>query len=218
MGHMQARYVRTFFLLFWVTSCTIGAQNAIAPKKLEVKLTDTQTELIVIDSAGKSQVIGQYPLFPGLDPKMPRVNENLLRFANGNALIRLPDSSVVKKIRSWNDLSHLFDIVFVKVSEKMVVTILKDEGRNIRLVQGPSKDDCFLIQIIGAECKLLRITDKGERTIEQHYLFKAYPDKVSITKNDEGYIIEHDNIDENEKFMLDEKTGKIASISYKKNN
>lgn len=209
---MRSRLAVILTIISSTMCCTVNSQSDVRQGKLEIMLTDSQTLLMIVDSDGKSHSIGQYPAFPGLDPKQPRLSENVYYFSNGNAIIRIPDPTIEKKIRSWNDLTQLFNIVFVNVREKTVVKLLSDNGRNLRLVQGAYKEVLFLFQIADTECKMVLVSDKGIMQFEQKYSFKVYPDKIVISRDSDGYIIEHDNIDGNEKFLFNEKTGKVTSI------
>ena len=182
--------------------------------QIDARLENGHTQVLSIDKSGEVAVLGEFPLFPGLDPKNARVGDNLVRFSNGNVLIRVPDESVTKRVRAWNDLAHLFDVLFVDAGTKTISTLLKDKGFNIKIVK--SADDAgFVIQVKDNTC-ILRMLDSGGRIrMQAQYVFRSYPSLVSVSRKPTGYEILHETIDSEERFLLDEGRGEVSSLSYK---
>jgi hypothetical protein len=196
-----------FILLF--ISCSIPVHSQ---KRVEVNLTDNASEIIIVDKKDNKKVIAYYPFSPGLDLKKHPGDENAIIFPNGNAVLRVPDPSVTRKIRAWNDVSYLTNIIFVNATSEKINLLLSEFGRNIILTEGPLSNEGFVFYFNNNRCTLLHISEDGQIVLQIQYEFQSYPDRIYITNENGYYFIKHDNIENNEIFRLDLTNRTIESI------
>jgi len=193
-------------------SCDNDRAQGIISRKIEIRIVDGSTQILASDKGGSGKLLGKFPAFPGLDPTAPRFDQNVIKFSNGNAIVLLPDKSVSTPIRAWNDYSHLFDVIFVDVQHGTIGTILAESGTKIRLASVQADDIGFVFQLGKDTCKLLMVNKDGTIAMRMQYSFTVYPDLVSVTKTKRGYLITHDSIDGQQKFLLNKDKKDISPI------
>ena len=209
---MRARILRVWILVASVLfSCT---PSRTVSAQITISLEDGLTRILSVDKDGREGLIEAYPSFPGLDTRNARLSENMIRFTNGNVLLRIPDKSETKPVRAWNDLSHLFDVLFVDSARKAATVVIRDQGVNIRIVKSRNEDSAFILQVQSDSCIVRHVTKDGTVAGEARYTFRSYPSRVEVVKTPAGYEILHVTIDSEERFLLDQK-GAVRSILYR---
>jgi hypothetical protein len=197
------------FIIFLFTSCPFKEGNQFI-----IRVNEKNTEIVIINNKKDDLFIKQFPRHPGLVKASDRF---ILRYNNGNGIVLVPDITETKEIKAWNDFSVKFNLIFVNVKGKKMDTILADEGKNIRINKISDLKECFVFQINEKKCNLIILNDKGVIIKNLNYSYKSYPDYITIDKDNNQYIIIHNNIEDSEIFLFDKNKNIINSIEYTNN-
>jgi hypothetical protein len=184
-----------------------------------------RTHVIALNKTGLASIIGSYPK----DPAFDSVSGKQLppgffeRYPNGSALILVPDNSAVEQVRAWNDLDHTFDVLFadpVAASRgvQAVTVVLKGRDTLLRIFVNQRSRTGFIFQVEEKTCLLTSVDDNGGVRKAGSYTFKAFPDVVNVESTPKGFLITHDNIDNEEQLLLDPDSGKATSLSFKEHS
>lgn len=182
----------------------IGINISCTPKEgdgiINIRLDKNNTYIIISNKQSPDFILGKYPHFPGLDESSPDRSKNFIKYANGNALILMPDISNGVKT-AWNDYTGLFDILFVNVSKKDITNIISDDGRNLRSYFAHDKG--YIVQVEEKVCVFYVINDNGVVITKKKYPFTVFPDVIAVEESNTQYIVHHSSIDGEEKIQID---------------
>lgn len=214
---MKTGSIIAIILIFLSLGSCIKRNIERKPRDLHIKLESEQTK-IEITEGDKVLLTDIYPRFPGVAENSPFFNRNVVKFNNNNVLMLVPDKSVKRLIKAWNDYSELFNLIFIDLDSPEIKTVLKNTGVNIRISKLSKRDEVLIFNISENTINLTIFNSTGLSKNEVMYTFKAYPDKIELEEVDSNYRIIHSNIDSEEIFIFDYKKNIIESISYKGNS
>ena len=214
---MKTGSVIAIILIFLTFGSCIKRNIEQKPRIINIKLESEKTKIEIIE--GDSVLLNDlYPRFPGLAESSPLFTHNVVKFKNNNVLVLVPDKSVNRLIKAWNDYSELFNLIFIDLNGPEIKTILTNIGVNIRISKLATKDEVLIFNISENTINLTTLNSTGQSKNEVKYTFKAYPDIIKLEEFDYKYRIIHSNIDSEEIFVFDNKKNTIESIIYKENS
>lgn len=184
------------FLIGINISCTPKKENRI----VDIRSDKNNTYIIISNKQSSDFILGKYPHFSGLDESSPDRSKNFIKYANGNALILMPDISNGVK-NAWNDYTGLFNVLFVNLSRKDITSIISDDGRNLRFYFAHEKG--YIVQVEEKVCVFYVINDNGVVITKKKYPFTVFPDVIAVEESNTQYVVHHSNIDGEEKIQID---------------
>jgi hypothetical protein len=205
-------------VLFSIGLPTWGQAVPPKPQEVDIAVTYSGTRIQLIDPDGRRTTLGLFPIFPLYEYNLLELPTGFYTtFANGNAIVIVPDPTVTDEIVAWNDLNHQMDVVFVEVWKRQLIVIAKDIGTRIKIVPADN-GSVFLLNSnwdtgITTLCEVSDEGITGEKII---YKYRASPDVVEMHKCLSGDSILHSTIVDQEELLLDTATGVVRSISYRK--